>query len=404
MAEKTHKPTARKLREARKKGEVVRSRELTSLATFVALWIGLRLGGGYWWQHLTGIANLAITATDPAAVQSPWLEVQSLALEMLWILGPLLCLGVTAAVLVGGLQTRGLVSFASLVPKFERINPAEGLRNLFSSRHLFDLGKMLVKTLLLLGLLFYCIRQSLDTLARVAYAPVSELVPIGSELIWRLMGGAALVYALAAALDYTHQYYEFMKKQKMSIEDLRREYRDTEGDPHIKRRRRALARESLLSPETGSQLAPSVVVVNPTHVSVALYYERGKTPLPRVVAKGLDAEALKIRARAEREGVPVVEDQPLARKLFREVEVGQYINDGSIDAVAAVFRWVQLAQERKQELLRLALSKTESDTPHRVNEPDEVGPIDLAAQPGDVHVDDVVERGGSAHIFPNLPR
>jgi type III secretion protein U len=407
MSEKKYKPTRKKLRDLRKQGDVARSRELTSLAAFVALWICLWLGGSYWWRHLAHIAERAIAAADPTfgTARRSWIEdVQSLALDMVWILGPLLCVGVAAAVLVGGLQTRGLISFASLVPKFERINPAQRLRNLLSTRHLFELGKMLVKTLALLGVLFYCISGSLDSLAKTAYAPVGDLLRIGAALIWRLMGGVAAVFAVGAALDYAHQFYEFMKKHRMSIEELRRDYRETDGDPHTKRRRRAVARELLFNPVVGSQPAPSVVIANPTHVSVALYYESGKTPLPRVVEKGLDAAALKIRAKAERDGVPVLEDPPLARKLFRDVALGQYINEESIDAVAAVFRWVRLGQERRRGLLRLAPTETEPNTGHRINEPDEVGPVDLAAPSGDVQVDDVVERGGSTHVFPNLHR
>lgn len=412
MSEKKYKPTQRKLREARKQGEVVRSRELTSLAAFVALWICLWLGGSYWWRHLAQIVDHAIHAADPgvATAGMSWVEeVQGLALDMAWILGPLLCVGVAAAVLVGALQTRGLISFAPLVPKFERLNPAQRLRDLFSTRHVFDLGKMLVKTLLVLAVLFYCIRGSLDSLAKTAYAPVADLLPIAGTLIWRLMGGMAVVFAVGAALDYAHQFYEYMKKQKMSVEELRRDYRETDGNPYTKQRRRAMARELLFTPVSGSQPAPSVVLVNPTHVSVALYYESGKTPLPLVVAKGLDATALQIRAKAARDGVPVLEDPPLARKLYREVGVGQYINEESIDAVAAVFRWVHLEQEQRRGLLRLAPSETESNTAQRVNELDEFGPVDLAAPSGAVQVEavqveEVVDRGDPTHVFPNLHR
>jgi type III secretion protein U len=382
MAEKKYKPTHRKLRDARKRGEVVRSRELSSLAAFVALWICLWLGGTYWWRHLAHIAERAIAAADPTfgTARRSWIEeVQSLALDAAWILGPLLSVGVVAAVLVGGLQTRGLISFAPLAPKFERLNPAQRLRNLFSTRQVFELGKMLVKTLLLLGVLLYCIAGSLDSLAKTAYAPVGDLLPIGAALIWRLMGGVAVVFAVGAALDYAHQFYEFMKKQKMSIEELRRDHRETDGDPRTKSRRRAVARELLFNPVIDSQPAASVVIANPTHVSVALYYESGKTPLPRVVAKGLDAAALKIRAKAQRDGVPVLEDPPLARKLFRDVALGQYINEESIDAVAAVFRRVRLGEERRRGLLRLAPAETEPNTAHRVSELDEVVPVETVA-------------------------
>ncbi len=394
MSEKKYKPTRRKLREARKQGDVVHSRELNSLAAFVALWICLWLGGSYWWRHLANIvdrAMLAVGATSGTA-PGPWIDAaQSLALDMVWILGPLLCVGVAAVVLVGGLQTRGMISFTPIVPKFERLNPAQRLRTLFSTRHVFDLGKMLFKTLALLGVLFYCIRGSLDSLAKTAYAPVGDLLPVGATLIWRLMGGMAVVFAMGAGLDYAHQFYEFLKKHKMSIEELRRDYRETDGDPHTKSRRRAVARDLLFNPATGPQPAASVVIANPTHVSVALYYESGKTPLPRVVEKGLDAVALRIRAKAERDGVPVLVDPPLARKLFRQVAVGHYINEESIDAVAAVFRWVRLRQ-------------AEPNTAHRMNEPDRVGPVDPEAPSGAVRVDEAPERSGSGHLFPNLHR
>ena len=409
MSEKKYKPTRRKLRDARKQGEVVHSRELNSLAAFVALWICLWLGGSYWWRHLTHIVDRAIAAVGPSSGTTPgswaWIdEVQGLWLDMLWILGPLFGVGVAAVVLVGGLQTRGMISFAPLVPKFERLNPAQRVRNLFSTRNVFELGKMLFKTAALLGVMFYCIRGSLDSLARTAYAPVSELLPIGAALIWRLMGGIAMVFALGAGLDYAHQFYEFMKKHKMSIEELRRDYRETDGDPHTKSRRRAVARDLLFSPVAGPQPAASVVIANPTHVSVALYYESGKTPLPRVVAKGLDAAALQIRGKAERDGVPVLEDPPLARKLYRQVAVGHYINDESIDAVAAVFRWVRLGQQRRQGLLQLAPGAAESNTAQHVSELDRVGPVELTAPSGALPVDDVPEHSGSSHLFPNLHR
>src|SRR6266516_162960 len=124
MSEKKYKPTRRKLRDARKQGDVAHSRELSSLAGFVALWICLWLGGSYWWRHLAHIIDRAITAVGPGVGAAPgsWIdEVQSLALEMVWILGPLLCVGVAAVVLVGALQTRGMISFTLLVPKFERL-------------------------------------------------------------------------------------------------------------------------------------------------------------------------------------------------------------------------------------------------------------------------------------------
>jgi len=269
--------------------------------------------------------------------------VQSIAEDLFWILAPVLGLYVGCAVLIGGLQTRGLVSLTPIIPKFERINPAQGLRKLFSTRQLFELGKMLLKTALLTGMLAWCVILALQPLVKMVYAPAGDLLRISGSLVWQLMGWAALIYAIGAALDYAHQFHEFMKQQKMSTDDLRRDFRDREGDPLIKGRRRAIAREVAFSDRLS---AASVVVVNPTHVSVALQYTSGKTPLPRVVVKGLDAMALRIRTEAERQGVPILQDAPLARKLFREVSLDHYINEDLIDVVAAAFRWARQVDRR----------------------------------------------------------
>jgi type III secretion protein U len=363
MAEKTQKPTPKRLREARKRGEVARSRELTSLGAFVALWIFLWFGAGYLGRHLDHIIDLAILAAEPAGGGgSLWQpQLRSLTQDLMWILAPLLCLTVGCAVLIGGLQTRGLFSVAPITPRFERINPAHGLRNLLTTRQLFELGKMLLKTALLTGMLIYCLAISLQPLVEMVYAPASELLPIAGLLVWRSMGWAALIYALGAVLDYAHQFHEFMKRQKMTVEEVRRDFREREGDPLIKGRRRAIAREMALSTRLSSA---SIVVVNPTHVSVALQYTPGKTPLPRVVVKGLDDLALSIRTRAERHGVPVLEDPPLARKLYREVALDHYINEGLIDVVAAAFRWARQVDRRSPQ--STSRSPTQKPTPRTV--------------------------------------
>jgi type III secretion protein U len=408
MGEKTKKPTPHKLRKARERGEVVRSRELTSLAGFVALWVCLGFGAEFCWRHLAHIIDSTLTTvgSGPDVTPVSWrVHLQSVLADALWILLPLVGIGMLCAVLVGGLQTRGMVSMTPITPKFERINPGQALQRLFSTRQWLELGKMLVKTTLLLGLLGYFCVTSLDALVTTTYTPAAELPGVAAKLLWRLMGWAALVYVCAGVMDYAHQFFEFMKQQKMSIEELRQERRDFEGNPQIKGRRRAIAREAILNPQPpGRPLAASVVVVNPTHFAVALYYEPRTTPLPRVVAKGVDAAALSIRARAERDGVPVLQDPPLARRIFREVPLDHYISDELVDAVARVFRWINARERLSRGSVRLGVRETKSNTPHRVNQPREVRPVDFPPQPGDVHVNDIVEGGGTPDVFPDFVR
>jgi type III secretion protein U len=403
MPEKTHQPTPRRLRRARKHGEVAISRELTSLGSFLALWIGLWLAADQCWKHLAHIVDQAARAPDSVAgAQYVQRATLGIVVDALWVILPLLLLSGVSAVLVGSLQTRGLVSLRPLMPRFDRINPAMNLHNLLTLRNFLELGAMLVKAALLVGLLAYFVRTSFGALAAAAYAPPVDVLHIGCLLVWHLMGWVAVIYAMAAACDYALKYHAFMKNLKMSLEEVRRDHKETEGDPHIKHRRRWLGREMIFSNPLARVPGASVVVTNPTHFAVALYYKPGETPLPRVVAKGVDGMALRIRLRAGREGVPVIEERLLARQLFREVSVGRYISGGLVDAVAAVFRQVKQLEKSRETSVRLALAEAESDAPHRVNQLGEVGCVNLPAQSGDVHVNDVVEGGGTPDVFPDL--
>jgi type III secretion protein U len=403
--EKTHEPTPRRLRRARRYGEVAISRELTSLGSFLVLWIALWLAADGFWKHLAHIVDQAARAPDSmGGLQFVQRATLSIVLDALWVIVPLMLLSGVAAMLMGALQTRGMVSMRPLVPKFDRINPALNLHNLLTLRNLLALCAMLLKAALLVGLLAYFVRSSIGTLAEAAYAPPADVLHIGAVLVWHLMGWAAVIFAIAAVFDYAQKYYAFMQSLKMSVDEVRRDHRETEGNPHIKHRRRFLGREMIFSNPLVRVPGASVVVANPTHFAVALYYKAGETPLPRVIAKGVDGMALQIRLRAQREGVPVVEERWLARRLFREVAVGRYINGELVDAVAAVFRQVRQLEKSREMSLQLALAEAESDATHRVNQLGEVGSVDLAAQSGDVHIDDVVEGGGTPHVFPDLVR
>jgi type III secretion protein U len=349
MSEKKHKPTRKHLKDAQKRGEIARSREFTTFGAFVAICVFLWLGARSMIDHIIDIAERAIQAPrqlhgDTARIWLP--EMQQMALDMLWALLPLCGVAAAAAILVGALQSRGTFSLTPIVPKLERISPANGLRNLFSTRQLFELGKMILKMTLLLTVLAYVVMTSLDPLVKMVHAPASDLLRLAGVLTLRLMLFAGLIFAISAVIDYVHQRYEFLKSHRMSIEDLRREHREMEGHPQIRAGRRSIAREAAFANVAARVTSASVVVVNPTHVSVALYYASGETALPRVIAKGVDALALRIRTEAALAGVPVLEDPPLARRLFREVALDSYINEDLIDAIAVAFRWARQVDRR----------------------------------------------------------
>jgi type III secretion protein U len=257
VAEKTHKPTQRKLREARKRGEVVKSRELTSFASYIAILVLLWTAAEPVGKRLMAILERAVQAPG---LQTPdsmrLLEAQAMVRDASWIVLPLLAVSALSAMIVGAIQVRGVFSIEPIVPKFERIDPGKGLKNLFSTRQLFELLKTLVKTALLTAALAGVIIVSLNYMLKLVYSPAPDLLPGAGSIILLLMRWAAVIYAIGAGLDYAIQYFEFMKQQRMSVEEIRRETREDEGDPMIRSARRSRARDIVYSQPPPEQKPP----------------------------------------------------------------------------------------------------------------------------------------------------
>jgi len=348
--EKKFPATARKLREARKRGEVAKSKELTSFAAFTVVFLVLWLAAPHFIEHASSIIGRAIDIAEPPGpgLASTGLDkARAMAVDALWILLPLLIGGIVAACIVGVIQTRGLFSMEAITPKMERINPAAGLKNLFSLRQLFELGKLLVKLALLLGALGLIVFASLDVLVSAIYTPAEDVLRIAGHCALLLAGWSAVIYGVTSLIDYGHQKYEFMKRQRMTVEELRREQREEMGDPSVRASRRAVARSNAYGGLADRVASSNLVIANPTHVCVALYYMAGETLLPRVVAKGVDAMALRIRAVAESAGIPIIEDPPLARRVFSQVALDDYIHEQLIEAIAAAFRRAHRERQAK---------------------------------------------------------
>jgi type III secretion protein U len=346
---KTHKPTQKRLREARQRGDVIRSRELATLGGYLAVWTLLGLATGYFLRHVSNVVERALVAAgsaSPGGLQQPWLPaIQDMVYEVFWILGPLLSGYIALSAGISAIQTRGAFSWAPLKPSLARINPGQGLSSLLSLRSLLELGRMLLKTALLMGILGYAVALSLDSIVKLIDAPAPELLGLAATLVWRLMGLAVIAYVVGAALDYAMQFYQFMRRQRMSIQELRQDYQETEGNPRIKSQRRVLAQETLTTANLSRVTDATLVVVELNRVAVALQYT-SSTPLPRVITRGYDALATSILKHARASGVPVLQDPTLARKLA-SVPLEHYIGEDLIDPVAAAIRWARQVDRRQ---------------------------------------------------------
>jgi type III secretion protein U len=339
--EKTEEPTAHKLREARKRGEVATSRDLTAAVEFGAVFMLVWLAGGFIQRQLRRVLDAAL---DVVSSSGGWQgfapAIEQMVVAMLWIVVPVLVLAAGAALAAGLMQSQGVMSADPLKIRFERMNPGEALKMLFSTRQLGVLVQLVLKVCLLTGVMIWTIHAFLGPLVMEIYGQTGNTGLTGLTALQVMFGGSAVVLLALGTIDFVQQYFEYMKMNRMSKTERKREHKDLEGDPEFRAELRRQQRELLESPVQPGLAGASVVVTNPTHFAVALFYEPGVVELPVVVAKGQDDEALRMRREAGQHAIPVLESPPLARSLFRSVALGEYIGDEHVEAVAEVFRWL----------------------------------------------------------------
>jgi flagellar biosynthetic protein FlhB len=340
--EKTESPSQQRLEKAREDGQVVQSREL---ATFVVLMAG---GAGLWMmasslgQTLSHIVRGGLQfqpgiARDSSLVMS---QLSSQFFEAALALAPFLGLMVLA-IFASPLLLRGwLFSTKALVPDFKRLNPAKGIKRILSTQGLVELVKALGKVGLLGGVAAWLIWSNLDAIFSLSLESPATAIEHMGDIIGKVFLLISGMMIFIVALDLPYQIWSHFNKLKMTKEELRQEAKESEGDPHLKARIRAQQREVARRRMMSEIPTADVVVTNPTHYAVALKYTEGKMRAPRVVAKGADAVAARIRELAAENNVPLLEAPPLARALFRHAELGDEIPATLYAAVAEVLAYV----------------------------------------------------------------
>lgn len=340
--EKTEKATARKLNEARKYGEVAFSRDLTESIAFAAIFLLLMLGSSFIEKHLRNLLDaVLIIINSPESAISLDQAIKNMIISAIWVVAPVLLLGMVASIVIGLVQTKGVFSTEPLKFKFNRINPAETIKQLFSTQQLGVFLLLVLKVGLLGGLLLWTFQSFIGPTVSGVGLNSGDTVSMGIAALRVLFGGAALVFVLLGLVDYLRQYFEYLKRNRMSKTERKQESKDQDGDPHMKTEQRGFRRELMGDSVKSGMSKAQVLVTNPTHFAIALYYEPGVVALPVVVAKGEDATALAMRTEAGQRAIPIMENPSLARSLHRSVDVGEYIADEHLEAVAEVFRWLK---------------------------------------------------------------
>jgi flagellar biosynthesis protein FlhB len=340
--EKTEPGSPRRLEKAREEGEIAQSRELT---TFLLLATGI---GGLWMmaapmsEHMgralqRGLRFERASAFDASRMLTLAGEI---VLEGLQALLPLLGLMALAA-LLGPLMLGGWV-FATrlLAPKFSKLNPMQGLGRMFSTQALAELVKAIAKSLLIGGVAYLVISANMGAIMALMTEPVHAALP---HMI-RLVANCCLMIVgsllLIAAIDVPYQLWSYHRKLRMSREDLRQEHKESEGDPHIKGKIRRLQQQMARRRMMAEVPKADIIVTNPTHFAVALQYREKEMRAPRVIAKGTDLLAQRIRAIGEEHKVPILEAPPLTRALYKHTHLGAEIPAALYTAVAEVLAWV----------------------------------------------------------------
>jgi type III secretion protein U len=340
---KTEQPTVKRLRDLRKKGDVAKSADVPATVVVLVAVIYFSLAGTQFLTRLTALLQKAAT-TDFRTLDSPssvadWTH--SVLLEAWHLTWPLVLVLVAASALASFLQVGAVFSFEAVKPQLSRASPMEGMRRLFSRRSVIELVKLIVKTLLLIAVFWLLSRQLISTLLQSHWLQTAQLLPLGTSVLGILSWAALCGFILITTFDVWFQRWDYRRRNMMTIDEVRREQREMEGDPQIRSRRRQLHQEVANATMLSNLRRANVVVVNPTHIAVALYYETGETDLPIVVAKGEGELAREIRRIAEQEGIPVMQNIDLARRLQATAPVDQYIPDELIEPVAEVLRWAR---------------------------------------------------------------
>jgi flagellar biosynthesis protein FlhB len=337
---RTEPATQRRREDEYKRGHVPRSTELTSTVTALACVLALYFGSGFMLKNLQQVITVPLASLDYPVIEDP-AQLATFAWAGAWLMA-LVVAPVALAALVSGiasnlLQFGFVFSMEPLAPDINRVNPMEGMKRLFSTRMLAKLGGDIVRLLLISVIAYWAVKWQMgggeEVLKESGAAGVMAYI---LKVAFRVSMWILIVLLFLAALDFAYQRWQFSADIRMTKEEVKREMREHEGDPTIRAHRRGLHRRLAMQRMMKKVPEADVVITNPTELAVALQYWKGGLKVPRVVAKGARLVAAHIRELAAQGHVPIVENKPLARELFKLCEPGDEVPAALYEAVAEV--------------------------------------------------------------------
>ena len=342
--EKAEPATAKKLKDARKEGKVAKSKELTSAFDLIVLFLCLKIFVSYVGGNLLGLFDLVYgNMADFVRINEGYMSSQAVSTVLFpviirWLLTvlPFFAFGVVITFLISVIQVGWTVSAKPMQPKLSKFNPINGFKRIFSKDTLFELVKSIFKVGIIIYIAYTSVRDEAGHLFILYELDLKQAIALVGTLIIDIGLKISIVYLIIGIADYAYQKWKFNDEMKMTKQEVKDEFKNTEGDPQIKGRQRRKMQE--VSQRRMMQDVPKadVVITNPTHYAVALKYEAEVRPAPYVVAKGEDYLAQKIKEVARENNVEIVENKPLARMLYSNVDIGADIPPELYQAVAEI--------------------------------------------------------------------
>ena len=346
--EKTEPATQKKLDDARKEGKVARSKDLTEGVALVVLFLLLKIFIGYIGERMIGLFDNTIgrmaefervnrAGLSTVAVSS---LLMNALIEILLIIWPFLVFGFAIAFLISVYQVGWKVSTKTMEPKLSKFNPINGFKRIFSKDSLFELVKSIFKVGIIVYITYTSLQEEANNLFILYEISLNQAVALVGEIILDVGLKIAIVFVFIGIVDYFYQRWKFADEMKMTKQEVKDEYKNTEGDPQIKGRIRQKMREASQRRMMQDVPQADVVITNPTHFAVAIKYDAEVSTAPIVVAKGEDFLAQKIKEVAKEHNVQIVENKPLARMLYHNVDIGAEIPPELYQSVAEVLAMV----------------------------------------------------------------
>lgn len=344
--EKTEKATPKKMQDARKKGQVAKSQDLSPAISLTAFFFLLMMLGSTMFSTFQDIMRESLITYTTWQVNEENLKVivMQLVFESAKIIGPVLGLSFLVAFAVNYMQVGWMISTEPLQMKLEKLDPIQGAKRIFSLRSIVELLKSLLKISAGIYVAYVILWGAKEQVVQLSLLSIDAVLSFTAEEVTKLGIYLGLLLFVLAVLDYAYQRYEHAKQLRMSKQDLKDEHKQAEGDPLIKGKIRERQRSMAIRRMMQELPKADVIITNPTHFAVAVRYDASAMSAPTVIAKGQDYLALKIREVAKKHRIVTMENKPLARALYSQVEVGQQIPEEMFKAVAEVLAYVYKLQ------------------------------------------------------------